>query len=300
MIHKWNDVYTQCCRIRSFERKVEEEFSAGKLRGTTHGCIGQEVIPVFAMLFINKENDYVVGTHRCHGQVLAYTGNTYRLACEMMGRQDGFVSGMGGSQHIKVGKYLTNGITGGMAAVGTGIALGIKKSQDDAIVVSFTGDGGFNEGYVQESLNLASAMGLPILYICENNHYAMSTPTERYSAGSFEKRIKALEMNYIGSYASNPDTLYNDMGQAFSYVREKRRPCFFDVQTARLCGHSKSDTMEYMSSEEKAKNKIDDPILWLELQIGTDEKNKIQEEIRQEIEEAFEKAVLCEEIDLFE
>lgn len=292
-------IYRKCYKIRFFEKKVEEEFSNGKLRGTTHGCIGQEIIPVLAMEYIDKEVDYVVGTHRCHGQVLAYTDDVYRLACEMMGRKDGFVNGMGGSQHIKVDKYLTNGITGGMATVGTGIALGIKKTGEKAMVVSFTGDGGFNEGYVQESFNLASSMNLPILFICENNHYAMSTPTAQYSAPSFGDRIEALGMNYIISDSSDPERLDVDMKNAFSYVRASGKPCFLDVQTARLCGHSKSDSMEYMSEEEKRKNKENDPIIWLEGFIEEENKKSIKEEIIKEVSDAFWKANLCEENILF-
>lgn len=288
-------IYKKCYKIRSFEKKVEEEFSNGKLRGTTHGCIGQEIIPVLAMEYINKSTDYVVGTHRCHGQVIAYADDVYRLACEMMGRKDGFVSGMGGSQHIKIDKYLTNGITGGMATVGTGIALGIKKKGEKALVVSFIGDGGFNEGYVQESFNLASSMNLPILYICENNHYAMSTPTARYSAPKFGNRIEALEMKYIGSDSSKPEMLEKDMKDAFSYVRENGKPCFLDVQTARLCGHSKSDSMEYMSEEEKKQNIANDPILWLEKYIDDGEIKMINEEILKEINDAFERANECTE-----
>ncbi len=289
-------IYKECYRIRSFEKKVEQEFSNGKLRGTTHGCIGQEIIPVLAMEFINKETDYVVGTHRCHGQVLAYTGDTYRLACEMMGRKDGFVKGIGGSQHIKVDKYLTNGITGGMVTVGTGIALGIKKTAEDAIVTSFFGDGGFNEGYVQESLNLAASLELPILYICENNHYAMSTPTVKYSAPDFGTRVTSLGMYYIMSDTAEPQKLCNDMEEAFSYVRKFRKPCVIDVHTARLCGHSKSDSMEYMSNEEKQKNIENDPIAWLERNIQNSARLSIQQQIAKEINDAFDKAYICEEI----
>lgn len=289
-------IYKKCCKIRFFEKRVEEEFSKGNLRGTTHCCIGQEIIPVLAMENIDRERDYVVGTHRCHGQVIAYTDDIYRLACEMMGRKDGFVSGLGGSQHIKVDKYITNGITGGMATIGTGIALGIKKSDEKAIVVSFTGDGGFNEGYVQESFNLASAMSLPILYICENNHYAMSTPTAEYSAPNFKGRIEALDMKYLASDSADPEKFDEDIKEAFSYVRKNGKPCFLDVHTARLCGHSKSDNMEYMSVEEKNKNIEDDPVRWLERFIDDERKDIIRKEAICEVSEAFERAVLCDEI----
>lgn len=141
MIEKIKQRYKISYMIRQFEKKVEEEFEKGTMRGTTHGCIGQEIIPTIVMEFLDKEIDYVVGTHRCHGQVLAYTHDPYRLICEMMGKADGFIQGMGGSQHIKVGKYVTNGITGGMVTVGCGIALGLKKDNSAGIVVAFMGVG---------------------------------------------------------------------------------------------------------------------------------------------------------------
>lgn len=293
----YEKVYTNCFRIRAFEKRVEKEFTEGKMRGTTHGCVGQEIIPVFAMEFVDRDNDYITGTHRCHGQVLAYTEDAYRLACEMMGRKDGFVCGRGGSQHIKVDNYITNGITGGMVSIGTGIAMAIKKEQKKGIVVSFLGDGGFNEGYVQESFNLASANSVPILYICENNKYAMSTQTNEYSAGSFEERIKALGIRYEALDTAEPDVMYDVMKNAFVYVNEKKKPCFLDVHTARLCGHSKSDSMEYKRKEEIEYEKTHDPLIWLEKKLGTEKVEDIRKDINNEIDKAFLRAVECEEID---
>lgn len=291
----YTDIYRKCMIIRAFEKKVESEFSSGSMRGTTHGCVGQEIIPVLVMENIDKEIDYVTGTHRCHGQVLAYDGNPYMLACEMMGREDGYVQGMGGSQHISVGKFLTNGITGGMVTVATGIAMGIKKNKKEGVVVAFVGDGGINEGYVQESLNLASHFELPILFVCENNNYAMSTPTDKYSAGNFNNRISALDIKYIETESLNPEKLEKDISNAYSFVKENKVPCFIEVHTARLCGHSKSDSMEYMSDEEKALNARQDPVLWLVKRLENDEVNKIKEEISNEIDQAFEKASNCQE-----
>ncbi|WP_175560117.1 thiamine pyrophosphate-dependent dehydrogenase E1 component subunit alpha [Butyrivibrio sp. YAB3001] len=285
-------------KIRLFEKRIEDEFSLGKMRGTTHGCIGQEIIPVFVMEQINRDTDYITGTHRCHGQVLAYTDDMYSLACEMMGKQDGFVNGLGGSQHIKIGNYITNGITGGMITVASGIAMGKKKNCDSGIVIAFAGDGGFNEGYVQESLNLASNYELPLLIICENNGYAMSTPTQEYSAGSFKARVEALNIRYIETTSTLPDVLEQDIIKGFSYVRNEEKPCFIDVHTARLCGHSKSDSMEYMSDEEKENNMKSDPILWLAKKIDSNEVEMINERIAKEVDDAFLNATNCREITL--
>lgn len=287
--------YEKCLLIRCFEQTIEREFGNGTMRGTTHGCVGQEIIPVLLMEHLDRENDYIVGTHRCHGQVLAYDTNPYALFCEMMGRKDGFVEGMGGSQHIKTGHYLTNGITGGMAVVGNGIAMSIKKNNKSGIVISFVGDGGFNEGYVQETLNMASTYETPILFVCENNGYAMSTHTESYSAGSFQARVEAHGMKYIRSSTQDVEILSDDISTAVKFVREKKEPCFLDIITARLCGHSKSDKMEYMSEKERNSNIENDPLLQLKQKMTDSMIREIDEAVVTQIEHDYSKAVNCME-----
>lgn len=296
----YNDIYSKCIAIRLFEKRVESEFASGSFRGTTHGCIGQEIIPVLVMENVNKSLDYITGTHRCHGQVLAYNGDCYSLACEMMGKADGFVGGMGGSQHIKVDKYITNGITGGMLPTATGLAMGIRKSDSEGMVVSFVGDGGFNEGYVQESLNFAVKYALPLLVICENNKYAMSTRTLDYSAGIIKDRIQSFGMQYVESSSSFPDQLEEDIRQSFSYVRKNRKPCFIEIHTARLCGHSKSDSMEYMSDEEKENDINSDPIVWLKDRMELADIERIDKDILKKIDSDFKRAKNCKEYTLTE
>ncbi len=294
------DIYKDCILIRTFERKVEKEFEQGRLRGTTHGCIGQEIIPVLAMRYIDREKDYVTGTHRCHGQVLAYTHDPYRLACEMMGRADGFNCGMGGSQHIKTGRYITNGVTGGMAAVGAGMALYMKKSGSGGIVLSFLGDGGFQEGYVGETMNIAGASGAPILYILENNHYAMSTPTASYSSGTPESRTEALGIRYFHGDVRDIVGLDGVISEAVGYVRENSAPAFVEVDTFRLCGHSKSDDRAYMTEEEKAGNTADDPVAAMRRLIAAEQTAAADSEAERIIDEAFARAAECGEIDMTE
>lgn len=294
-------IYKDCCMIRAFERTVEKAFELGKMRGTTHGCVGQEIIPVIVMEHINRETDYVTGTHRCHGQVLAYTHNPYRLVCEMMGKADGFNCGMGGSQHIKTENYITNGVTGGMAAVGVGMALSLKKRNSDGIVVSFLGDGGFQEGYVCETLSIASAFSAPIVYVLENNHYAMSTPTANYSAGTFESRVAALDIAFFHSSSSDIDSLESAVSSAVEFARKNRKPAFICVDTFRLCGHSKSDDMAYMTETEKKENISNDPLTALERRIND---AAVIADVRAQtdriISEAFDEADKCAQIGLEE
>lgn len=285
------NVYKECFLIRAFEKKVEKEFELGKMRGTTHGCIGQEIIPVLVMNIIDRENDYITGTHRCHGQVLAYTRDPYKLACEMMGKVDGYNCGMGGSQHIKTEKYITNGVTGGMAAVGVGMALSLKLNKKKGIVISFLGDGGFQEGYVGETMNMAKTFNTPILYILENNHYAMSTPTSSYTAGTPERRVKAMDIKYFCADVRDIDRLSETIEEGYLYVKKNIEPAFIEVNTFRLCGHSKSDDRAYMSEEEKAECFANDPLITMRNRINDKEKViKMEQDVNRIIEKAFEKA----------
>lgn len=287
--------YRQCYMIRAFEKRVEKEFEKGLMRGTTHGCVGQEVIPVLAMNYVEKETDIVTGTHRCHGQVLAYTNDPFRLACEMMGKSDGFNQGVGGSQHIKYEGYITNGVTGGMAAVGVGIAFSLKTK--NGIVLSFLGDGGFQEGYVQETLNMAQTYQVPILYILENNRYAMSTCTQDCTSGTAESRVKAIEMEYELADARDLDDLNEKLKRAFEFVRQKKMPFFLEVATFRLCGHSKSDDLSYMTEEERDQNLKDDPLCDLRKKLGREKAAAIEVAVDRQINDIFEEVNCSGEMD---
>ncbi len=290
---KIEELYRQCFLIRQFELKIENEFEAGNMRGTTHGCIGQEIVPVCVMNKICKEQDYITGTHRCHGQVLAYTGDPYGLACEMMGKRDGFVGGNGGSQHIKVDGYLTNGITGGMVPIGVGLAMAMKKTRDPGIVVSFLGDGGVNEGYVLEAINLSKIYSLPILFICENNLYAMSTFSSNFTAGSIMERIQSFGIKYFPGNTSEYGNLYPLISKGYDLVKQDRIPVFIEVTVNRLCGHSKSDNMEYMTKEEKARNQKNDYLISMRKLLGEEKAVQIEREVNKQIKDTFQMVESC-------
>ena len=169
------DVLRKMLLIRRMEQKIESLFSQGLLRGTTHCCIGQEAVPVALYYLINIEKDYLCSGHRAHGLSMMMTGKPETLLGEIMGKSFGMAKGLGGSQHVYYKNYFTNGITGGMTPVTAGIAFALKHEQTDAIATVVFGDGAMNEGYVLESFNLAKEMQLPMLFILENNGYAMST-----------------------------------------------------------------------------------------------------------------------------
>ena len=239
--------------IREMEHKIESLFSQGLLRGTTHCCIGQEAVPVALSYLLDIDVDYLCSGHRAHGLSMMMTMKPETLLGEIMGKPFGMAKGLGGSQHVYYKNYFTNGITGGMATVATGIAFALKQEKTDAISVVDFGDGAMNEGYVLEAFNLATSMELPILYILENNGYAMSTPVEDANPYMvFEDRVKGFAIPYTRVEASDFDQLFSVLEKAVQDVRVTRKPQFVEVLTHRFCGHSKSDKRAYIPKERDA------------------------------------------------
>ncbi len=191
-------LYRTMLLIRRFEERLLDEFSAGRLVGTTHAYIGQEANAAGIFSELSPE-DVIFSNHRCHGHFLAYGGDLYRLAAELMGKATGLVGGRGGSQHIHWKNFYSNGIQGGIVPVATGMALAEKASGSGNIVAVFLGDGTLGEGVVYESLNIASLWSLPILFVVENNRYAQTTPISLAMAGSIPARFSAFGIEYLGT-----------------------------------------------------------------------------------------------------
>ncbi len=288
------EVYRKLILIRYTEQKLESLFKERKLKGTMHGCIGQEINAVAILSHIDIEKDWVTGNHRSHGHLLALTGDPYPLIAELMGKKSGFVMGKGGSQHISYKNFINNGITGGMVGVGVGIAFTLKQKTKDAIVVSFFGDGAMNEGYVSESLNLASYLKVPILFVLENNKYAMSTRTEKVTGGNFRERVEAFGLEYHFIVGDDFWNLYQLAGQLISKIRRDRYPIFLEILTHRFSGHSKSDKREYIPPEEDKEWRERDGVEKIRRrlieEIGKEAVEKIEREVEFYIEECIRKA----------
>jgi TPP-dependent pyruvate/acetoin dehydrogenase alpha subunit len=284
--------------IRRFEEKIEDYFSKGMLRGTTHGSIGQELVPSVLMDVINIDTDYIFATHRGHGYFLAYSQDPFLLASEMMGKVTGPVFGAGGSQHIKYKNFFTNGITGGMAPVAVGVAYQIKHKKKSGIVVCILGDGGFNEGYVQEAFNISSIWNVPILFILENNKYAMSTRSSDFTAGTIRERVKSYHIVYDFIKTSNIEDFYNGIKKAVETVKSNAVPYFVEIDTFRFCGHSKSDDCAYMNQDEKESYIADDPLNKALVQISPPDREKIISDTDQAVYEAFLNAEKAREPDM--
>lgn len=241
------DILFRMLLIRGMEQKIEQLFSEGKLRGTTHCCIGQEGVPVALSYLLDIDKDYLCSGHRAHGLSMMMTRKPETLLGEIMGKPFGMAKGLGGSQHVYYKNYFTNGITGGMSPVAVGIAFALKNEDTDAISTVVFGDGAMNEGYVMESLNLAVEMRLPVLFILENNGYAMSTPVETVNPfADFRMRVEGFGLPYTKTEATDFAALYGTLREGVGKVRSDRSPQFIEVMTHRFCGHSKSDRRLYI------------------------------------------------------
>lgn len=279
-----NSFYKEMYRIRCFEETLLELFSANQLKGTTHTCIGQEANAVAVMNHIQDE-DYVFSNHRCHGQFIAYSGNVKILLSEIMGKQAGMCRGRGGSQHICYHHFYTNGVQGGIVPNATGMAFSNKLKGDcTSVVVAFLGDGTLGQGVVYESFNLAALYEIPILYVIEDNGYAMSTKVQDGIAGSMIARVDAFGIKTEEITSNNVMILNQTMQRAFEYVRTARKPFCQIIHTYRLGPHSKGD--DFRDSNEIQIWSQKDPLKIAELKISHNTINEIKEEVEAEIREA--------------
>src|SRR5690606_28817310 len=177
--------------IRHFERKLLDLFGQGLVQGTTHTCLGQEYVPV-ALAPLLDERDYVSSNHRGHGHYPARFRDPYGLLAEILGREGAVCGGVGGSQHILSGRYLSTGIQGESLPVATGVALRLRDAEPGALALAYIGDGTWGEGAVYEALNMAALWRLPLVVVTENNGIAQTTPTSAQLAGTIGDRARAF------------------------------------------------------------------------------------------------------------
>ncbi len=218
---------------------------------------------------------------------MALTEDCAGLLSELVGLVEGGVQGKGGSQHLRYKNFISNGITGGMVPVAVGLGFSLLKCSKDGIVVALFGDGAMNEGYLLESLNLAAVFHIPILFVLENNHYAMSTPVESVTRKPLMERPKALgiETHYIEAH--DPIELWHLSDRLIRDIRADREPRFIEIKTFRFSGHSKSDKREYIPEEEDKYWHKHDPLTILNNQLGNDLSRQIVQNVDDIVAEAL-------------
>ncbi|MBI2304196.1 MAG: thiamine pyrophosphate-dependent dehydrogenase E1 component subunit alpha [Chloroflexi bacterium] len=253
--------------IRRFEERVDKLVAQGFIKGTSHLYAGQEAVATGTCSVLSRE-DYITSTHRGHGHFIAKGGDVKRIMAELFGKIDGYCQGKGGTQHMadfSIGHLGSNGITGGGIPLATGAALSIKMRHTHQVVVCFFGDGAVNQGVFHESLNMAALWQLPIVYLCENNLYAMSTPVwEAVPLRDLALRAAAYNMPHATVDGNDVVAVREVVGEAVDRARAGHGPFFVEAKTYRFFGHSRSDQRLYRSREEEAQWQAKDPILRLQ------------------------------------
>src|SRR2546426_176740 len=283
-------LYTTMVKIRRFDEKTVELFHAGLVKGTAHSYVGEEAVAAGACATL-REGDYIVGTHRGHGHCIAKGARVDRMMAELMGRQDGYCRGLGGSMHIAaldLNILGCNGIVAAGVPIGTGAALASKLRKTDNVVIAFFGDGGANQGVVHEALNLAAVWALPIIFLCENNQYALSTAMTRTTAGeSIAARAAAYAIPGVRVDGNDALAVYEAVGAAVARARRGEGPTLLEAVTYRWGGHSmRANLPEYRTKEEEREWMERDPIARLRNRL-VDEKRATPMRLK-ELEESVE------------
>jgi 2-oxoisovalerate dehydrogenase E1 component len=271
--------------IRAVEERLLDLFSAGKLFGTTHTCIGQETCAVAVIGALDLQRDIVFSTHRCHGHFLMYTDDPHSLLAEIMGRESGACAGRGGSQHLCTRNFYSNGVQGGIVPVATGMALAEKRKGSGAVTVCFLGDGTLGEGVIYEAFNMASLWQAPILYVLEHNRYAQSTPTHLTTAGDVAARAAAFGIATDRRPADDSVRLGAHMRDVVERVRRDGAPFFQVLDTYRLAAHSKGD--DDRAAEEIENRRRDDPLVRLQARVEEPRRQQLTAATRERVDAAL-------------
>ena len=291
-------MYRMMVTIRRFEETIRDLFFQGQIPGFVHVSIGEEAVPTGVCAALS-DKDYITTTHRGHGHMLAKGGKPKQMMAELFGKKTGYCKGKGGSMHIvsyDLGILGANGIVGGGIPIATGAALASSFRGNDAVAISFFGDGASNEGTFHESLNLAGLWKLPVIYVCQNNCYAEFTPTSE-STSVKDIAVRAQGYNMPGVIVDGNDVLavYEVIKTAVARAKRGEGPTLVEAKTYRWEGHVVGEQAfvgEYRPAEEVEAAKQRCPIVLFSQQalatgfIDEAELNRIAGEVQREIEDA--------------
>lgn len=282
--------------IRKFEETAEASYARGLVHGTMHLSIGQEASAVGAVLPL-RADDYILSTHRGHGHCIAKGADPSRMLAEFFGKETGYCRGRGGSMHIadlEGGNLGANGIVAGGLPIAVGVGMSIKAQRNGRVCVVFFGDGATNEGAFHEALNMASIWKLPIVFVCENNKYAMSMDiAQAMAVRDVAQRAAAYAMPGTTVDGNDLAAVVAAAEAAIERARAGGGPSLVECKTYRIRGHSKSDRNLYRTKEEIDAWRGADPIRRLERDLetagrfGRDELEAIEREAQRRIDEAL-------------
>ncbi|MBC7189324.1 pyruvate dehydrogenase (acetyl-transferring) E1 component subunit alpha, partial [Candidatus Aerophobetes bacterium] len=283
--------------VRYFEEAAVELFQAGRLPGFLHSYLGEEAVAVGVCSALEK-GDYITSTHRGHGHVIAKGASLEKMMAELFGKKTGYCKGKGGSMHIadfSIGVVGATGIVGSGIPIATGVALACKMKKTGQVVACFFGDGASNTGAFHEGLNLASVWDLPVIFVCENNLYAESTPQREHQKIK-DVSIRAVSYNMPGVTVDGNDVIavFNAAKKAVERARKGEGPTLIECKTYRWMGHYIGDPAVYRSREEVEEWKKRCPIKNLKNKLlkegvfSQEELTGIEEEVKKSIKEAIE------------
>lgn len=293
------DLYQTMVRIRKFETQLTECFTKGMLYGNIHTSIGQEAVAAGANKALQK-TDLITTTHRGHGQLIAKGADTKIMMAELFARETGYCRGKGGSMHVadvSLGILGSNGIVGAGIPIATGSGLASKVRGTKEVSVAIFGDAASNQGVFHESINMASAWKLPVVYLCENNNYGVSVNIHTVTNVEYiSERAKGYNIPGVVCDGNDPIAVYEAVKNAVEYAREGNGPSIVECMTWRMRGHYEGDPASYrdkaITDEWAKKDPIDNFRVKL-LAEGIDEKEltAIDEAMEKEIEEAVQFAL---------
>jgi len=289
------NLYRTMRLIRRFEERVVELVNRDEIPGVTHEYVGQEAVATGVCAAL-RPDDVITSTHRGHGHILAKGGDPRRMMAELMGKASGYNRGRGGSMHIadlSLGIYGANGIVGAGTPIACGAALAGKLARSDRVAVSFFGDGGMNQGVVHEAMNLAAIWKLPVVFVCENNGYAISASISEMAA---VERLadRAAAYGMPGTSVDGMDVLavHAAASEAVERARTGAGPTLLECRTYRFVGHftaEKARGIKYRSDEEVARWRERDPLVtypaWLSQQ-GVGDPAAVEAEVEALLDEA--------------
>ena len=294
------EMYRKMFEIRSFEEKVFELYAQNMVPGTIHLYAGEEAVAVGVCSNLRKD-DYITSTHRGHGHCIAKGADPKRIMAEILGKKTGYCKGKGGSMHIadfKVGMLGATAVVGAGIPIATGAGLSIKLRGTDQVVACFFGEGASNQGTFHEGINMAAIWKLPVIFVCENNLYAMGT---RQSRVMLIENIadRAASYGIPGVTVDGNDVLavYEAAREAVERARRGEGPTLIECKTYRHKGHSRVDPAKYRPKEEVEEWLRKDPIKRLREKLlqtnvlAEEEIQRVEEEVSAEIEEAVKFAV---------
>ena len=284
-------------RIRYFDERASKMVKRGHIPGTVHTSIGQEAQVVGATMALG-EHDYMSGNHRSHGHPIGKGSPLGPLMAELVGKADGVCGGKGGSLHLadfRVGSLGESGIIGSSIPIATGAALSAKVLGNGRVALAFFGDGGANQGGLYESMNLAGVWTLPVVFLCENNQYALSTPAHTVTSGVIADRAAGFGMPGVRvEDGQDVEAVYDAVADAVDRARRGDGPSLVEVVTYRYNEHSEGLRLgvDYRNAEEKQAWLRRDPIVLfraalVERGVATDEEmDALEAEVRREVDDA--------------